>query len=116
MGGILQKIVTRSPAFSVVAAYVDELFPHLRDRSPFDYPEEYPYPFEHVTLDHMLFVQACDERMEMLRYADEQRMTYPDFVNWATNHVLCTNDELGKDLYVISAKATLWPKIAKRKS
>lgn len=89
--------------------YVNELFPEFLKDNPFESPEKYRFPFKFINLDHMAFVMYCDDRMEILRYADEREMAYFDFVNWAANHELSQKDSLGRDKYSIGQIVPLWP-------
>jgi hypothetical protein len=107
--GISQQPITGNLCFTAISAYLKELFPDFLKHDPFEEPEYYAYPFKHVTLDHMFFVYMCHDRMEMLRYADEREMDYLDFVNWATNHVLSYNEEVGEEIYCVTSARYMWP-------
>lgn len=110
--GISQKPITLHPMFSSVSTYLKDFFPEFLKHDPFANPEYFKYPFENVTLDHLNFVYQVDGmRMEMLQYADDNKMSYMDFSNWATNHILSYNDEIGEDIYKITMNVNAWPHI-----
>lgn len=109
--GVSQKPIVANMCFTATATYIKEMFPDFLNQSPFKNPEYYKYPFEHVTLDHMFFVYHCEDRMEMLQYAEDKKLNYLDFVNWATNHVMCYNDEIGQERYSLSSAKYMWPYI-----
>jgi len=109
--GVSQKPIVANMAFTAVATYLKELFPDFLVKSPFKDPEYYKYPFEHVTLDHVFFVYQCEERMDMLKHAEEEELSIIDFVNWATNHVLSYNEDVGKEIYTLTTAKYMWPYI-----
>lgn len=115
MVGISQKPITANIVYSAVASYSTELFPHFLENNPFTEPEKFAYPFKHVTLDQMQFVQMCDERMEMLRYSEEHELSFMDFANWATNHAFSQTDEKGRPKYTLTNKQYMLPRIRKIK-
>lgn len=110
--GISQKPITHSILFASISTYLIDFFPDFLKHDPFKEPEYYKYPFENITLDHLHFVyQVVDMRADMLKYAEEQKMSYMEFSNWVTNHVLCNNDETGKTKYELAIVRNLWQHI-----
>lgn len=107
--GATNRLISDNQYTSVVVSYIKELYPEFLLRNPFDDSDYYAFPFNHVTLDHMAFVYQVEYRMEMLQYAEERKMTYGEFMNWAVNNVFCYNDEMGKDKYVLTHKKRTWP-------
>ena len=96
-----QATLTRSRWFQVTAAVAAEMFPLFYIKDPFKDPEYFKWPFEYIGIDFMAYVYQVDERMEMLKYANQMRMTFHDFKNWVNNYVLCYNDEQGGEIYKI---------------
>lgn len=109
--GISQKPVTMNYCFTAIVSYLPQLFPSFLDHDPFAEPEYYAYPFKHVTLDHMFFVYQMEERMEMLKVAEERHMKFSTFANWAVNQAFCVNDELGDIKYALGSSGYMWPRI-----
>ena len=99
MVGISQKPIVNNRCFTAVATYLKDFFPDFLNNNPFKNPELYEYPFKHLTLDHLFFVYMCEDRIEMLEYADKKEMNILDFTNWATNHVLSYNEDIGHNKY-----------------
>lgn len=96
-----QSTLTRSRWFQISAACAGELFPAFFLHNPFTEPEYYQWPYEHVGLDYLTYIYQVDNRLELLEYADKQKMTFHDFRNWINNYVLCYNDEQGGEIYRI---------------
>lgn len=109
--GISQKTVTSMPVFTSTATYLKDFFPDFLNSNPFEHPEDYSFPYKNLTLDHLAFVYKVHNRMELLEYAEARAMKYFDFVNWAVNQVLCYNDEIGEEKYVISVNSSRTPYI-----
>ena len=113
--GVSQRVLTGNMLFSTVSSYLKELFPEFLLHNPFKELDYFSFPFEHVMLDQMAFVYMCHERMDMLRYSEERKMNYWDFINWATNHVLSYNDDIGEDIYYISTLDNMMPVVRSNK-
>lgn len=99
------QLITRSKFFSKLELYFDELYPGFMDGNPFENPEYYKYPFKFITMDYMMVVWQLDERVELLKYADEHEMGWATFADYVINHVSCENDRLGREKYV---KERIW--------
>lgn len=93
------QIITRSKFFSKLELYFDELYPGFMDGNPFENPEYYKYPYKFITMDYMLVVWQMDDRLELLKYADEHEMTWAVFADYVINHAMCENVRLGKIKY-----------------
>ncbi len=113
--GISQKPITANFTFTAIATYLKELFPEFLEHNPFEEPEYYEFPYTHITLDHMIFVYQCDDRLDMLRYADTKEMSFADFANWSVNHVLSYNSEVNDDIYTLSSIKNFWSLIRNKK-
>lgn len=100
--GIDQTVMTRSRWFTVVSTVLVEMFPKFLAKNPFEEPEYYEWPYEHIGLDFLVYVYQMPNRMELLDFANEKEMTYHDFKNWASNYVLSYNDDKGEEIYSIS--------------
>lgn len=100
--GINQKPVTTSQVYSAVPSYLNDFFLDFLEHDPFKEPEYFKFPYKNITLDFLLYVYQCDDRLELLKEADERGMKSKEFIDWATNYVLCYNDDVGKDVYKIN--------------
>lgn len=101
MVGISQKILTTGQPFTSIPTYFGDFFPKFSDHNPFEEPEYFKFPYKHVTLDFLCIVFQHHERLEMLDYAEKNKMTIREFTNWAINQALCYNDEMNKEIYDI---------------
>lgn len=95
------KDIFSNHKFFKISSYFNEMFPHFHVYSPIDNPEKYKYPFKNIGLSYLLVINQMDDRMDLLKKADKEKMTYHDFVNYVMNHALCINDELGREKYGI---------------
>ena len=92
-------LVTRSLFFTKLEMYFDDLIPGFMDGNPFENPEYYSFPYKNISLDYLMVVHQLDERLELLKKADDDKMSYAVFVDYCINHVLSCNEELGRDRY-----------------
>lgn len=102
MVGYSQKTLMGNPMLSSLVCYLKDFFPNFSDHNPFEEPEFFEYPYKHVTLDFLYVVREHHERLEMLKHAEDNKMTIREFVNWAANRALCYNLDVGEDVYSIT--------------
>lgn len=95
------QIITRGMPFSKIESFFDDFFPGFEEGNPFENPDYYRFPFQNITMDFLMVVHQLDDRLELLRYADEKKMSYASFLDYVINHVYCENEDLGRDRYVI---------------
>lgn len=95
------QIITRNKFFSRLETYFEEMYPGFYEGNPFENPEYYKFPFKTVSVDYMMAVFQMDERLELLKYAEENKMSYPIFIDYVINYVMCLNEEQIFDKYVI---------------
>jgi hypothetical protein len=85
--------------FNKIITYFDDFFPDFDEHNPFEEPEYFKYPYEYVSTAHLVLVYQMDERMDLLKKAEEEKMTYYEFLDFVLNYTLCVNDDLGKTVY-----------------
>lgn len=96
------QIVSRSNFYSKLESYFDELFPGFMEGNPFENPDQYEFPFKNISMEFLLPLAGAREiRMDLLKFADEQNMSYAVFLDYIINHVLSINEEIGRDRYTI---------------
>lgn len=95
------QIITRSKFFSRLETYFEELFPGFMDGNPFENPEYYKFPFSNISIEFLLVVYQLDDRIELLKYADDNKMSYATFLDYVINHVSCANEDLGRQRYTM---------------
>lgn len=97
LGYDLKFISVNRGSINKIVTYLDDLFPNFDEGNPFK--EKYEFPYKNITLCHMVVVYQMSDRLEILKYADEQNMTYGRFMDYIINYVNCHNEELGKNEY-----------------
>ena len=95
------QIVTRGKSFSKIETYFNDLFPGFMDGNPFENPDYYKFPYKNITLDYLVVVQQMEDRLELLKFADQHDLSYADFMDYVINHAYVENDELGYPRYQI---------------
>ncbi|MFA5444994.1 MAG: hypothetical protein WC262_08520 [Bacteroidales bacterium] len=114
--GYSQKPLTVNFLFTAIATYLKDFFPDFLNHDPFAEPEYFKFPYENITLDHLFFVYMVDNRLELLEEAEKKKMSFFDFANWATNAVFCYNDDVNKDVYVLTNNRFFWAHLKKLKT
>jgi len=94
-------------SFLKIATYLTDFFPELDNGNPFT--EKYEYPFKYMTLGCLTLVYKMDERLELLKHGDGQRMGYIDFLDYVLNYVGCYNEEHGKKYFLGNFKNSSAP-------
>lgn len=113
--GSTNRFVKDNTYIQPITSYFRDFFPEFLSHDPFTEPEYFKYPYEYVSLDHLSFVYQVDERMEMLAYAEEQQMSFFDFLDWAVNHVFCYNLDVDETVYTLTHRDKLWPYVFNQK-
>lgn len=104
-------IYSSKTSLAKIMTYIDDIFPNFNECNPFE--ENYEYPYNIVTLSHMVLVYQMDCRMELLAYAEENKMYYAEFLDYIVNHINCHNDEIGKNEYEFIFSYNFMPYIKK---
>jgi hypothetical protein len=76
----------------IIKSYYDDFVDDVFDPRT----ESIPYPFENLTLAHMTVVVDMDERLDLLDFADREKMLYNDFCDFISNWVGCFNEKYGE--------------------
>ena len=94
------QIITKSYFFlKLETHYFEQLFPGFALGDPFHNPGYYKFPYENITLEYLLVVYQLDDRFELLKEADKQKMTYAVFLDYVLNHIIEENIVLGREKY-----------------
>lgn len=91
---------SRDFLYPKIATYFDSFFPEFSENNPFENPELYKFPFKNITLDFLAVVHQVEDRIELLNIADEQKMTYANFLDFVINQTYSINEELGREKYI----------------
>lgn len=95
--GIDMRFIYNSSYFRKIVTYFHDWFPDFSLSNPFEV--KYEFPYEHVGFDELLLVVNMEERLEILGYAEKQKMSLPEFGDFVINYVFCLNEELGFEKY-----------------
>jgi hypothetical protein len=90
---------TNSIFFRRIPSYIDEIFPDFFNDNPFTNPEKYSYPFKNIDMDYLLVVHQLPERLDILKYADENKLPFDEFLDFVINYIGKSNEVLGVDAY-----------------
>ncbi len=107
--GLSNRIFGNSGVNNKIINYIDELFEDFDDRDPFK--EKIEYPYKYVFFEYLFLVYQMEERMELLKIAEDRKMSYRDFLNYVTNYISCLNEELDKPKYWIKNSSYIPPYI-----
>lgn len=99
--GINPQEITRSNFNRILEPYFDIFFPGFDEGNPFENPEFYEFPFKNISIDFLGIVRYLDEKMELLKLAEERKMSYATFGDYVINYVLSVNESLPKPKYEI---------------
>ena len=103
--GMDVQIITKNRAFHQIESYFDDFFPGFTEGNPFENPEYYKYPYENITADFLPVVYQMEERLDLLKFADEEKMTYAEFVDYVLDRVGVLNSEMEIPRYEIKQKS-----------
>lgn len=98
--GTTLKSVTTSSYFRLIISYFPSFFPDFSSSNPFKV--KYEYPYKNLNFDHLVFVSAMEERIELLELAEKQKMSINEFYDYVVNYIYCLKDETGIEKYYLS--------------
>ena len=103
--GAEKTLYYQESTMALIKSYAGELYPNLLKGNPFE--EKFDYPFPNLLMCHLATVREVDERVALLKYADEKKMRYNDFLDFIANWVACYNDKYGPKYQMQINKAHL---------
>lgn len=91
--GIENRMLNSGKGVKMIAlyTYLDDLFPNFDETDPFQ--DDISFPFKNLNTACLILVYKMDERMELLRYADDKGMNYTEFMDYILNYINCFNDD-----------------------
>jgi hypothetical protein len=95
------QILTRSRYFSKIEGYFKDFFPGFTDGNPFTNPEYYKFPYKNITVDFLIPVNQLNDRLTLLKEADEQNMSYAVFLDYIIEFISKENEKTIKPRYEI---------------
>jgi hypothetical protein len=69
--------------------------------NPFKNPDKYKYPYNHITLDHLVLVYQMENRLELLEEAEKRNMSHAEFANFVINWSVGYNLENKNEKYSV---------------
>ena len=94
------QILTKGPFYSKLEShYFDKLFPGFEEGNPFTNPDYYKLPYKNITLEYLTVVYQLDDRFDLLKEADEKKMSFSTFLDYVLNYTFCENERLGFERY-----------------
>lgn len=101
------QIITKGYFFSKLETYYfDTLFPGFMDGNPFENPDYYKFPYKHISMEYLTLVYQLDDRFELLKEADKNKMSYAVFLDYIINHILSENEVLGRERYTLTQNSS----------
>ena len=95
------QLLTRSRYFSKIESYFKDFFPGFTDGNPFTNPEYYKFPYKNITVDFLLPVYQLNDRLMLLKHADEQNMSYGVFLDYIIDFTYKENEKNPNPRYEI---------------
>jgi len=109
-------VAGRHSMFSKILTYFDDFYPNFDEINPLkaktNQSTEYHYPYEHMNFECLYLVYQLDERMDLLKEGEEQKMGMSEFMDYVNNYISCYNEEHG-DTYEFHFSHSLFPYIRK---
>ena len=94
------QFFTRDFLYPKISSYFKDFFPGFNEGDPFKNEDFYKFPFKNITIEFSAVVYQLDDRIRLLKYADEQKMTYAKFLDFIINQIYSINEEIGRDRYI----------------
>lgn len=79
--------------FNKIVGYLDDFFVNFDEGNPFE--EKYDYPYQYMRFEHLTLVYQMPERLELLKYGEENKIGYAEFLDYVLNYISCYNEEHG---------------------
>ncbi len=98
--GVEHRIVTRNQVSYRIISYFDEFFPDFNVLNPFENSDDFKFPYKNIGLGFLSLVYKMHERIELLKYAEENNLKYTEFSDYVLNYVENYNAEKGSDYYI----------------
>ncbi len=98
-----------------ITSYFDDFFLNFDEGNPFE--EEYAYPYKFISIDYLLLVYQMPERLEILQYAEDNKISYVKFLDYILNYISCYNEEHGEVyIFILTSKNVGFPFIKYNKN
>jgi hypothetical protein len=95
------QTITKRTDFGRIESYFDELYPEFLERNPFQEPEYYKFPYQNISMDFLLVVYQMENRLELLKNADELNLPIAKFMDKVDEYVMAENAKLPESRYLV---------------
>jgi len=80
----------KNKTYRAIQGYANDFFPGFEDINGFEF--FFKFPFEHITLEYVVCVADLKERLELLKEAEEKKLTLPQFHDYVAQY--CTDERI----------------------
>ena len=98
--GLGYNFLTSPYYFNKIKSYFVDFYPDFYKNNPFKNPKKYMYPYKYISLDYLLVVYQMPERIEILKYADEHKMSFGVFLDFIINYIGKCNDTEEENVFL----------------
>jgi len=96
------QIINKSNFFNKIEVYFDTFFPGFEEENPFDNPGYYKFPYNFITMDYLIVVHQMDDKLGLLKEAEDKKMSFAVFLDYVINHAYSENERLDRVRYEIT--------------
>lgn len=96
--GLDNRMISKNKIYTKIETYLDDFFKDFDARDPFK--EKMEFPYKHITLDYLIVVYQMPERLELLKYAEDNNLSYIEFLDYVINYVYNYNEENNDREYI----------------
>lgn len=97
--GYDHRFISSSFYYTKIMSYYEDLIPNFDQSDFLNNPEEFEFPYKNLNMDHLVVVYQMPERLDILRYADEHKMSYCVFMDFVINYIGKYNETEPKKVY-----------------
>jgi len=83
------SLIRKNGVYPIIESYIKDFIPSVRKITDINKIE---FPYKNIGILHLIFVATMDERLGLLKVAEERNMSYIDFVNYVGNYIGHMND------------------------
>jgi len=109
--GVENRMIGKNNLYTKIETYFDDFFEDFDARNPFE--EEMEFPYKHITLEYLIVVYQMSERLELLGYAEKEKMPYVKFLDYVINYICNFNEEHNDYQYIIKVSNMFMPYVKK---
>jgi hypothetical protein len=93
LGHNMRLVVGIQHYFNAISSYFNSFFPDFNEGNPFK--NKYEYPYKYMNIECLFITFKMEERLDLLKHGEENKMTYIQFLDYVLNYINCYNEEHG---------------------